>query len=146
MEVASPEAKPAASQAHPQPSGDIDTHLDQQWPAIVRTLSRYKGRRFNIGALLRACQHHSFEGNTLQLEFSHRSHMERMVEEMENPESKRTFISTVASALGLTEPLELSFRSPNGQEGRNQARQSPLVQAALGMGGKILEETKEQSQ
>ena len=143
LEGASSEAKPAPSQAHPKPSGDIDTGLEQQWPAIVKTLSRYKGRRFNIGALLRACQHHSLEGNTLQLEFSHRSHMERMLEEMENPESKRTLISTIASALGLTEPLELSFRSPNGQEGRNQARQSPLVQAALGMGGKILEETKE---
>ena len=146
LEIASPESTPAPSQAHPQPSGDVDTRLDQQWPAIVRTLSRYKGRRFNIGALLRACQRHSLEGNTLQLEFSHRSHMERMLDEMENPESKRTFISTVASAIGLTEPLELSFRSPNGQESRNQARQSPLVQAALGMGGKILEETKEQSQ
>ena len=146
LEAAPPEAEPAPSQAQPAPAGDVDVRLDQQWPAIVRTLSRYKGRRFNIGALLRACQHHSLEGNTLQLEFSHRSHMERMLDEMENPESKRTFISTVASAIGLTEPLELSFRSPNGQEGRNQARQSPLVQAALGMGGKILEETKEQSQ
>ena len=143
MEEAPSEDLPTASQVHPVPSGDIDTRLDQQWPSIVRTLSRYKGRRFNIGALLRACQHHSLEGNTLLLEFSHRSHMERMMDEMENPESKRTMISTVASALGLTEPLELSFRSPNGQEGRNQARQSPLVQAALGMGGKILEETKE---
>ncbi len=146
LEVASPESTPASSQAQPAPTGDVDARLDQQWPAIVRTLSRYKGRRFNIGALLRACQHHSLEGNTLQLEFSHRSHMERMLDEMENPESKRTFISTVTSAIGLTEPLELSFRSPNGQESRNQARQSPLVQAALGMGGKILEETKEQSQ
>ncbi len=141
--ASSEEGNPAPSQAHPTPSGDIDTRLDQQWPTIVKTLSRYKGRRFNIGALLRACQHHSLEGNTLQLEFSHRSHMERILDEMENPESKRTLISTVASALGLTEPLELSFRNPNGQEGRNQARQSPLVQAALGMGGKILEETKE---
>ena len=143
LEEAPSEDLPTASQVHPVPSGDIDTRLDQQWPSIVRTLSRYKGRRFNIGALLRACQHHSLEGNTLLLEFSHRSHMERMMDEMENPESKRTMISTVASALGVTEPLELSFRSPNGQEGRNQARQSPLVQAALGMGGKILEETKE---
>ena len=142
-EEPSSEAMPAPPPAHPMPTGDMDTRLDQQWPAIVKTLSRYKGRRFNIGALLRACQNHSMEGNTLQLEFSHRSHMERMLEEMENPESKRTLISTVASAIGLTEPLELSFRSPNGQEGRNQARQSPLVQAALGMGGKILEETKE---
>lgn len=146
LEAAPPEAEPAPSQEQPAPAGDVDARLDQQWPAIVRTLSRYKGRRFNIGALLRACQRHSLEGNTLQLEFSHRSHMERMLDEMENPESKRTFISTVASAIGLTEPLELSFRSPNGQESRNQARQSPLVQAALGMGGKILEETKEQSQ
>ena len=143
LEGASSVAQSTPSPVHPEPSGDIDTRLDQQWPAIVKTLSRYKGRRFNIGALLRACQHHSLEGNTLQLEFSHRSHMERMLDEMENPESKRTLTSTVASALGLTEPLELSFRSPNGQEGRNQARQSPLVQAALGMGGKILEETKE---
>ena len=107
------------------PTGDIDTRLDQEWPAIVKTLSRYKGRRFNIGALLRACQHHSLEGNILLLEFSHRSHMERMMDEMENPESKRTFISTVSSALGLTEPLEFSFRSPNGQEGRNQGPAEP---------------------
>jgi len=69
--------------------------------------------------------------------------MERMKEEMDNPESRRTLLEAVTTALGITTPLNLVFTAPDGQEGADKTLQSPLLQAALGMGGKILEETEE---
>ena len=124
---------------------DLNGHLNREWEGIVKQLSRYKGRRFNLGALLRGCRQPRFDGNTLELPFSHRSHMERMQEEMDNPDSKRTFLDAISSALGITSPITLSFSATNGQNNRQKLQQSPLLQTALGMGGKILEETKEPS-
>ena len=103
-------------------------------------LSRYKGRRFNLGALLRACRHHRLEGDTLTLDFTHRSHMERMQEEMDNPESRRTFLDAVAKALGSTSPSNLAFTAANGQQAVSRGIDSPLVKAAMNRGGKILDE------
>ncbi len=116
---------------------------DQEWDGIIKTLSRQKARRFNLGALLRACRQRRIEGNVLHLEFTHRSHMERMKEELENPESRHNFIETIAKALSTPTSLELVLTAPDGQEGSDKTSQSPLVQAALGMGGKILEQTEE---
>ena len=124
---------------------DLTEHLNREWEGIVKQLSRYKGRRYNLGALLRGCRQPRFEGNTLELPFSHRSNMERMQDEMDNPDSKRTFLEAVSSALGITNPITLSFSATNGQNPRQKPQQSPLLQTALGMGGKILEETKEPS-
>jgi hypothetical protein len=124
---------------------DLTEHLNREWEGIVKQLSRYKGRRYNLGALLRGCRQPRFEGNTLELPFSHRSNMERMQDEMDNPDSKRTFLEAVSSALGITNPITLSFSATNGQNPRQKSQQSPLLQTALGMGGKILEETKEPS-
>ena len=69
--------------------------------------------------------------------------MERMKEEMDNPESRRNFLEVLTAALGITTPLNLSYTAPNGPESVDKPLQSPLVQAALGMGGKILEEAEE---
>ena len=120
-----------------------EERLEQEWAGIVRTLSRYKGQRFNLGALLRACRQRRLDGDTLELGFSHRSHMERMKEELDNPESNRTFQETLSSALGNTAPLKLVFAAANGSDTRNSTAQSPMVRVALGMGGKILEETED---
>ena len=121
----------------------MESRLEREWDGIIKVLSRQKGRRFNLGALLRACRQRRLEGDTLALEFSHQSHMERMRDEMDNPESRRTFLETVTTALGITTTLNLVFSAPNGREGADKTFQSPLLQAALGMGGKILEETEE---
>ncbi len=66
-----------------------------------------------------------------------------MKTELDNPDSSRTFQETLKTALGNTTPLKLVFAAPNGSEARNRAAQSPMVQVALGMGGKILEETED---
>ncbi len=135
----SPETSPARAHA----SSDPAVRLEQEWDGIIKVLSRQKGRRFNLGALLRACRQHRLEGDTLALEFSHQSHMERMRDEMDNPESRRTLLEVVTNALGITNPLNLAYTAPNGPESTDKPLQSPLVQAALGMGGKILEEAEE---
>ena len=150
-----PTDEPPISEAEPSPApvgqpqssmgddAELGSRLTQEWDGIVKKLSRHKGRRFNLGALLRACRQPRLEGNTLELPFTHRSHMERMKEELDNPESRRTFLEAVTSALGISEPPSLSFSAPDGQENRTKTLQSPLLQAALGMGGRIVEETEE---
>ncbi|MBI4199847.1 MAG: DNA polymerase III subunit gamma/tau [Chloroflexi bacterium] len=117
--------------------------LETQWETMVKALSRQKGRRFNLGALLRGCRSRRLKGDTLELDFSHRSHMERMQDEMENPESRRAFLETVTKTLGLSNPPNLVFTAPNGQQQEPRDRESPLVQAALKMGGRVLKEEKE---
>ena len=129
----------------PVPSGTATPaaprQRDEQWEELVRTLSRSKGRRFNLGALLRACRQHRLEDDTLTLEFTHRSNMERMQEEMDYPESRRTFMDAIASALGITSSLNLAFTADNGHPDAPSAQESPLVMAAVNMGGKILDTT-----
>ncbi|MEE8442298.1 MAG: DNA polymerase III subunit gamma/tau [Dehalococcoidia bacterium] len=140
--VPTPETREQAP-ADEAPVVGVSSGLEQEWVGLIKTLSRHKGRRFNLGALLRACRNHRLEGDTLALEFTHQSHMERMKDEMDNPESRRTFMEAVTTALGITTPLNLSFTAPNGQEGANNTMRSPLLRAALGMGAKIIEETEE---
>lgn len=115
-------------------------HRDDRWEELIRMLSRRKGHRFNLGALLRACRHHLLDGDTLTLDFTHRSHMERMQEEMDYPESRRTLLEAVSENLGPTGSLSLVFTAANGQQPTPSRRgESPLVKAAVKMGGKILE-------
>ncbi len=140
--VPTPETREQAP-ADEAPVVGVSSGLEQEWVGLIKTLSRHKGRRFNLGALLRACRNHRLEGDTLALEFTHQSHMERMKDEMDNPESRRTFMEAVTTALGITTPLNLSFTAPNGQEGASNTMRSPLLRAALGMGAKIIEETEE---
>ncbi len=153
--VSAPVEDPAISGASPLPTAPREIadgatagagagdRLAQEWDGVIKKLSRRKGRRFNLGALLRGCSRPRLEGSTLELSFTHRSHMERMKEEMDNPESRRIFVEAVSSALGINAPMEVSFSAPDEQEARNTVLQSPLVQTAIGMGGKIVKETEE---
>ena len=118
---------------------------DEPWEEMLRILSRHKGRRFNLGALLRACRHHDLEGDKLTLSFSHPSHMERMQEEMDYPESKRTLQEALAVALGTSSELTLSLTAENSEQGLSQGNDSPLVKAALNMGAKIVDQEDEVS-
>ena len=133
-------ASPAPSSTNAPGRSASAGHRDDRWEELIKTLSRHKGRRFNLGALLRACRHHLLDGDTLTLDFTHRSHMERMQEEMEYPESRRTFLEAVGGNLGVTGSLSLVFTAVNGQQQTtSQSAESPLVKAAVKMGGKILE-------
>ena len=111
------------------------------WDALVKALSRAKGRRFNIGALLRDCKSQSAEGDKLTLTFAHRSHLERLQEELEDPQGLRTVTMAMEEALGTPYQLDLVLsEDSNGRGGPSPAADSQLVRYAMTMGARIVEE------
>ena len=111
------------------------------WDALVKALSREKGRRFNIGALLRDCKEQTPEGERLTLTFMHRSHLERLQEELDDPQSMRTVKTAMESALGNSFELNLVLaEDSNGRAGQASPTESPLVKYAMGMGARIVED------
>ena len=126
----------------PPSSGQGGT-LQDQWPVLVRTLSRYKGKRFNIGALLRDCRSQHIDGETLVLTFAHRSHLERMQQELDDPVGMKTVEDAVTKSLGSSYQLRLTVVDDNGAGNVQASTQSPLVRAALSMGGRIMEERQQ---
>ena len=121
----------------PIESGQVQ---QDQWAAFIRTMSRHKGKRFNIGALLRDCKAQRVEGETLVLEFAHRSHLERMQEELQDPPSSKTVQEAMVKELGASYQLTLVLGDNEGSNRASSAAQSPLIRAALSMGARIMEE------
>jgi len=109
----------------------------------VRTLSQYKGRRFNIGALLRDCKSRRVDGDTIILTFGHRSHMERLQEEMDDPQTRRTVQEALAKAVGSTSIFEIALSQEEDSTSSVKEAGGYLVRAAIGMGGRVIQETKE---
>ena len=115
----------------------------EQWTDFVKTLSRSKGKRYNIGALLRDCREQQLDGDSLLLTFSHKSHLERMQEELDDPMGMRTVNDALVKSMGTAYRLKLTLHGENGA-GRVQAtNRSPLIRAALSMGARIVEENEQ---
>ena len=110
------------------------------WGVLVRTLSRHKGKRFNIGALLRDCKSQQITDDTLILSFSHRSHLERMQEELDDPQAVKLVKDSVLKSLGASYELKLTLMAQDETRNEASAIQSPLVRAAMSMGARIVEE------
>jgi hypothetical protein len=117
--------------------------MRDQWTDLVKSLSRYKGRRFNIGALLRDCKEQQIRGDTLVLTFAHKSHMERMEEELDDPQGRRRVEEALVSSLGSSYQLKLVLAGDDGSGGVSVTAQSSLVRAALNMGARIVEEREQ---
>ncbi len=115
-----------------------------QWNDTVKALSRHKGRKYNLGALLRDCRVNSItlDGQKLVLPFSNKANLERMQEELEDSASRKRLSDALAESFG--EGCEYELTLANGQQAgasaNRSAQQSPLVRAALGMGARILQE------
>jgi DNA polymerase-3 subunit gamma/tau len=130
-----PEARP------PKPS----TGPDAQWSELLRSLSRYKGKRFNLGALLRACGQREIADGVVTLSFSHRSHMERMQEEMEDPATRKVLQEALDKALEGAHEIRVSLIDGQANGPRQSASQrSHLVRAALAMGAQVVGEKEEE--
>ncbi len=145
------EARPPAgrptNQPRPAPNPGPISELGAQWLAALKVLGRMKGKKYNLGALLRDCKAHavSLDGNTLVLGFSNKANLERMQEEMDDPGSRRQVSQAVADSFGSEYELRLAMA--NGTESTantaKTAQQSSLVRTALGMGARVLEEIEE---
>ena len=139
----------AAGPGEPVPAAvpPAEDSFQGRWLATVRALGRCKGKKYNLGALLRDCRLDSvsLEGDTLVLPFSHRTNMERMQEEMEEPNGHRMVTEAVAKCFGEPYAFKLTLNGEpgNGDQAHRPAQQSPLVRTAMGMGARIVEETTE---
>ena len=139
VEVPPQEAKDLPSEPLPR--------LETQWAAILKSLSRHKGKRFNLGALLRDCREREVGDGMITLKFSHRSHMERMQEELADPQSRKVLREALQDALDGSYEIEVS--ATEGQ--LNGPRPSPsqrshLVRAAQAMGAQVVAEKEEESE
>jgi len=128
-------------------SGD-NNDLRDRWASALRALGRCKGKKYNLGALLRDCKIDtiSLDGETLVLPFAHRANWERMQEEMEEPGGQRMVSEAVVKFFGPSYEFRLTLTGNNGDRDKTNFRpiqQSPLVRTALGMGARILEEYSE---
>ena len=117
--------------------------FQEQWMDFVKTLSRSKGKRYNIGALLRDCREQQMDGDSLVLTFSHKSHLERMQEELDDPMGMRTVNEALMKSMGTAYQLKLTLHGDNGGGRVSPTNRSPLIRAALSMGARIVEENEQ---
>ena len=139
-----PPSEPAPTTAPAAADGD----LAGAWTATVKALARHKGKRYILGALLKDCRPDAIYlegGDTLCLAFAHRTHLERMQEEMEDPRGRRLVSEVIGQCFGKTYEFKLTLIESNGEGGASSrsAQNSPLVRAAMGMGARIIEEVVE---
>ena len=126
--------------ANPAPISELGT----QWMAAVKVLNRLKGKKYNLGALLRDCKPNavSLDGNILVLGFSNKANLERMQEEMDDPNSRRQVSQAVTDSFGVNYEFQLTMANGSGTTANTAktAQQSSLIRTALGMGARVLEE------
>ena len=124
-------------------TGGESNDLWVQWNNTVKALSRHKGRKYNLGALLRDCKVNSIslDDKTLVLPFTNKANLERMQEELEDPASRKRLTEALTQSFG--EGCDYQLTLANGQQSggsaTNPAQQSSLVRAAQGMGAKIIQ-------
>ena len=152
--VASPAAAdqpsngPSIESAPTAPAAVGESGLAGAWTATVKALARHKGKKYFLGALLKDCRPDAIylDGDdTLCLAFAHRSNMERMQEEMDDPSGRRLVSEVISQHFGRNYEFKLTLVEGNSESGGSSrpAQNSPLVRAAMGMGARILEEVEE---
>ncbi len=133
----------ARAQTHAVPPV-LETGADPQWTEILRLLRGHKGKRFNLGAMLRSSTGRELGDGTFTLKYSHSSHMERMEEELQDHTSRRTIEEVVAKVLGAKYDIRIVVAEGQTSDPRQSpARRSHLVRAAQAMGAKLVSEREE---
>ena len=137
----SPQYEPAAPESLPT---EPQPRLESQWPAILKLLRHEKGQRFVLGSLLRSCVEREVADGRITLKFSHKSHMERMEEELSDPQTRKVVTNALAKALGETYDISVGVvgTAANGPR-RSPAMRSHLVRAAQSLGAKVIDEEED---
>jgi len=128
------------------PSPPPQSGADPQWTEILRLLRGRKGRRFDLGALLRSSTERILGEGTFTLKYSYSSHMERIEKELQDHGSRGTIEEAVAKVLGGK--YDIKVVAAGGQSNgprQTPARRSHLVRAAQSMGAKLVSEHEEDS-
>ena len=79
----------------------------------------------------------------MTLVFTHRSHLERMREELDDPQCAKSVNGIVREEFGNLDSIELELSESGTQEQTSVTpNNSPLLRVALNMGARIVEEHK----
>jgi DNA polymerase-3 subunit gamma/tau len=148
-----PATVPQAAAATPPPTASVplptdlpsdpSARLERQWDFALKVLSRQKWPRINVGALLRSCDQRQVSDGVITLKFVHKSHVERMQDELDNPESRKLIKDTLAKV--MQSPYDVRVAIIEGAtSGRPAAASaSNLVRMAQAMGAQVVAEKEE---
>ena len=123
----------------------------KDWNEIIAALSKKRGTRFNLGALLRGSEIASIkkDGKSLIIlfTFKHKSHLERLEEEIKNINIRNTISDIIVKTINLTDNASIEFKlEVQTQSTTNEIKeeqfnpQAKIVKEALDLGGKLIEE------
>ena len=124
----------------------VTNDFRNSWMECLKILSRCKGTKYTLGALLRDCSVDDMQiaDDSMDLPFRNQANLDRMREEMADPNSRKMVHEAIYKCFGHELNLELTLcDSQEDQISRRAIQDSPLVRAALGMGARIIEETQE---
>ena len=111
--------------------------MDAGWNAALRALARQKGRRFNLGALLRSSTAREISDGEIVIRYAHSSHRERIEEELDDPQTRRTVEDAFEQAFGQSYKVRVSEAGASGGARPNPVQSSHLVRAAVAMGAQV---------
>ena len=138
------DAAPAAVTTEALPS-EPAARLESQWRAIAGSL-RHVGRRFKLGALLRGCRDRDVGDGIVTLRFSYASHVERLQQELDAPETRKVLEEALAEAMDAPYKVEVALiKDNNSRPGERVAHRSHLVRSAQTMGARVVDEKGEES-
>ena len=123
-------------------SGPVGT-LEAQWSEVIKAM-RHTGRRFKLGALLRGCREQEVADGHITLKFQYLSHVERMQQELDDPQTRRAFEEVLARVMDAPYEIDVSLLSPDKKvSNQGAADRSHLVRAARAMGAQVVDEKEE---
>jgi DNA polymerase-3 subunit gamma/tau len=118
--------------------------LESQWNQVLRSLDRRKGKRFDLGALLRSSTGREVSDGTITLKYSHASHQERMQEELDDPQTSRLLREAFGEIMDGTYEIQAALADTQGNgPGKSASQRSHLVRAAQAMGAQVVGEKEE---
>lgn len=119
--------------------------LENQWLDLLKGLNRQRWGRFNVGALLRGCDQRDVGDGIITFKFRHKTHVERMESELNNPENLKILKDSLAKALGSA--YDVRVQAVDEQDGHTQKPRNPrdsnLVRAAQSMGAHVIAEKED---
>lgn len=140
---AAPASAPAAYDGQPEEPAAL---LDRQWGMIANEL-RFVGSRLKLGAMLRSSKEREVIDDTIILKYPSRSNVDRLQQELDNPESRRALDDAIAKAMGGKFQIKVAFvNGSSGSGSQSAAQNSHLVRAAMSMGARVISEKEEQLQ
>ncbi|MBI4218868.1 MAG: DNA polymerase III subunit gamma/tau [Chloroflexi bacterium] len=126
----------------PPPPRRILSPEEQRWETVCKALTRTKGKRFFLGALLKGSQSQIVSGDTLAVRYTSKANGERLEEEIADPQSRKAVESAIADAFGVPLKVKVVHDAAPGQTSTaiSTATDSKLVRAAMTMGARVIEE------